>query len=220
MGMFPWGPHGPQSSPLEVRPNPTAASPAPAFEQPEYQGPVGTPGGFGGTALPNIIFSLVLLACVWEAFVCLYPLTSAAGILAGFFAASALTRMFPPDLADAAFVLGFVVGAVVVGIVIRIEYRLAQNLGFRLGRHVLRLLLLGIWAIPIIMLSMGVTAPSTTTRFILAIVSSPATMWRFLSVPMNLGIWFAVMVGLHFIIWNWGWARRVWHGRLKWVGLK
>src|SRR5512132_1560472 len=134
MSTFPWGPHGPQSSAQQVRPNPTAASPAPAFEQPEYENPAGTPGGFGGTALPNIIFSLLCLAILWIPFVCLYPLTAAAGIGLALGLIPIFSRMVPPDALDVARLGGILVGAVAVGIMIRLEYRLAQNLGFRLAR--------------------------------------------------------------------------------------
>ena len=225
MGSFPWGPHGPEVAPNTVRPNPTAASPAPAFEQPNYPAnPVASRGG--GIDEPisyyvrNFLFSFFLLAITWEAFVCLYPLTSVAGVSVGFVTFPFFLRLLPADGRDVASVLAIVCGFIVGGIVSRIEYRLAQNAGFRLVRHVIRIPLLSIWAIPIIMLAMGATAPTTTTRFILAIVSSPSTMFRFLSNPINLGIWFTVMVALHFIIWNWTGARRFWHNRLKFVGLK
>ena len=222
MGTYPWGPHGPQVPANTVPPNPTAASPAPAFEQPDYSAPMTGGGGGGGLGaiLANIIFSLVMFFCLWEAIACLYPLTALAAIATGLVTRPILLRALPADGADVASVVAIAAGIVVAFILSRIEYRLAQNTGFRIGRHIVRLVLLSIWAIPIIMLSTGVTAPSTTTRFILAVVSSPATMVRFLSNPMTLGIWAAVMVGLHFVIWNWKSARQFWHNRLKWIGLK
>jgi hypothetical protein len=46
-GYYPWGPHGPQSSPTEVTPNPTSAY-VPPPEAPSYSDPVSYSGGGGG----------------------------------------------------------------------------------------------------------------------------------------------------------------------------
>jgi len=225
MGSFPWGPHGPEVSPNSVKPNPTAASPAPAFEQYDYAAQAGSgAGNLVGDPISmmviNFLLSFFMMAILWEVFVCLYPVTTAAGILAAVFAVPVFTRMLPADGKDVAMLMGVVVGAIVVGVLIRVEYRLAQSTGFRLARHTLRLALLSALVIPMIMLGKGAVPQSTTTRFYAAVVGNPSLMFRFLADPMNLGIWAAVMVGLHFALWNWGWGRSAWHTRLRWLGLK
>lgn len=87
MGSFPYGPHGPEVSPTEVRPNPTKPSgPVPQFQEESYPSPSGYAGGGGGGAfgaiIANFLLSALFLLCVWEVFVCLYPLTALAGIAA------------------------------------------------------------------------------------------------------------------------------------------
>jgi hypothetical protein len=224
-GNYPWGPHGPQSSPYEVRPNPTAASPAPAFEQPDSGASMPMAGGGGGgglgAILADFVISVVFFFIVWEAAACLYFITAIVGIGASIFSFSILNPMITPMAGrDAALLASIVIGWVAAAFMSRLEFRLAKNQGFRIGRHIVRLMLLSILAIPIMMLSMGVPAPSTTTRFILAIVSSPQAMVRFLSTPATLVIWLGVIVGIHFAVWKWEWARRFWHRRLRMVGLK
>lgn len=225
MGSFPWGPHGPEVSPNTVRPNPTAASPAPAFEQPNYGSAPQTGAGFSGGTDPisaiviNFVMSFFMMAICWEIFVCLYPVTSLAGVLAGMFTIPIFTRMLPPDGHDVALVMGIAVGAVVIGILIRIEYRLSQHLGFRLVRHGLRLALLSLLAIPAIMLGDHTFRMTATSGFYTSIVNNPRLLLGFFT-PVNLGIWAGIMVGLHFMLWNWKWARNFWHRRLVWLGLK
>lgn len=225
MGSFPWGPHGPEVSPNSVMPNPTAAGPAPAFEQPNYSS--GTPtysGGGGGDpisyAVRNFVFSWFFMACVWQFFVCLYPVSSAVAVATGFLTVPIFARMLPPDGKQVAQLLGVISGAVVLGVLIRIEYRLAQNTGFRLGRHVLRLALLSLFLIPAILLGSGAVPIGQTTGFFYAIFTHPSLMFRFFTQPVNLGIWASLMVGVHFLLWNWTWARNFWHRRLVWLGLK
>ncbi len=227
MGSFPWGPHGPEVSPNTVKPNPTAASSAPAFEQPSYYSPqtsaAAAAGALGGDPISNIVINFVvsffMMAMLWEVFVCLYPVTTLAGVLAGVFTIPIFTRMLPPDGHDVALLMGVVVGAVVIGVLIRIEYRLAQNLPFRLARHGVRLALLSLLVIPMVALGQGTVRLASTAGFYTTIVNNPRVMLGFLN-PVSLGIWAGVMVGLHFLLWNWSWARRVWHTRLKWIGLK
>lgn len=221
----PWGPHGPEVPPHTVLPNPTAPSPPQQIlgsgEAPE---PIPAGGGGGGlqldSLLANITFSLLLLVLLWMPMLCLYPLTGLAGIAAGFGTFPLFLRALPADGRDVAAVLGMIVGVVVVLKVHRLEYQLAQRPAFRLGRHLVRLVLLAVWAVPIIQLSTGTTAPTTSTAYILGVVSSPQALAQFLTRPRNLVIWVAVVAGLHFLIWSGDGVRRWWHRRLKFIGLK
>jgi hypothetical protein len=67
---------------------------------------------------------------------------------------------------------------------------------------------------------MGATAPTSTTRYVLAMVSNPRALLAFLSRPQNLAIWLGALVALHFVLWKADTLREWWHRRLKWVGLK
>lgn len=221
MGTQPWGPHGPTVPAHTTTPNPTAASPAPAFEHADYSAPP-MPSGDGvvGGFLANIIMSAVVVLLVWEAFVCLYPMSVIAAIAAWRVIPPMVNTVAPAELkGDLGYLAGVAAVLVAIGVVIRIEYRLAQNTGFRIVRHAVRMVLLSLWAIPILMLCMGASYPKSTTLFIYSVVTSPPTMVQFLSNPVRLAIWAAFMIGLHFMIWNWAWARRFWHRRLKFVGL-
>ena len=91
MGTAPWGPHGPQVPANTVTPNPTqqvgpgaqiGGGDAGTFTPSTYTG-----GGRIGILVANILFSLILLAYLWEVFVCLYPLTAFTGLLASFLVA-------------------------------------------------------------------------------------------------------------------------------------
>ena len=54
MGSYPWGPHGPQSGPNQVTPNPTPAwVPPPAPSGGSWSPPAPSYGGGGGGAAPN-----------------------------------------------------------------------------------------------------------------------------------------------------------------------
>jgi hypothetical protein len=182
------------------------------------------PGGGGGAvaAFPaQIVTSVLMMLLIWEAVVCLYPMTVIAAIAADLIVAPLVNLVAPAELDGA---LGYLVGGlaavVALVVVIRIEYRLAQNSGFRLARHVVRMILLSMWAIPNLMILMGVGSNKSTTLFIYEVVTTPPLMLSFLHDPTQLAIWAAVMVGLHFLIWKWKWARQFWHNRLKWIGLK
>src|ERR1041385_7737291 len=106
MGTYPWGPHGPQSSPHEVMPNPTAPSaPVPDFgggnyypTTPSYGGGYAGGatggGGYAGSAgysggagffgfLVKFPVSVIILALLWIPTICLYPLTFLSGAAAG-----------------------------------------------------------------------------------------------------------------------------------------
>ena len=220
MTNMPWGPHGQEAAPHTVRPNPTASDPP---QQIQGSADVAMPMSGGsplGAILANIIFSLVLVALLWIPMICLYPLTALAGLATGFATFQVLGRVLPADGGDVAAVAGFVVGAVAVLIVYRFENRWAEQQGFRRIRHLVRMVLLAVWAIPIIQLSTGTTAPSTSTRYILAVMSSPRAWGSFLARPANLALWIAVVIGLHMLIWWNDGARRFWHRRLLFVGLK
>lgn len=222
MTNMPWGPHGPVAPPNSVLPNPTAADPPQQIGGGgNYAAPMAAgAGGAGSGFFANIVLSLILFALLWIPMVCLYPLTALAGIMAGFGTASVLRHLFPVDLQDVASVAGFLAGVAVVWKVYRIEYRLAEQPDFRRARHAVRMVLLAIWAIPIIQLSMGATAPTTSTRYILAVVTHPGAMLAFLVRPQNFVIWGAAVAGLHFLLWKGERPRAWWHRRLVFLGLK
>jgi len=221
MSERPWGPHGPEVPDHSVLVNPTASSPGQQLGgSQEFAAPTASGGGGLGGLLAQIVFSLVLLALLWIPMACLYPLTALAGIGTGTIVARVSEGLFSPDARDVALVLGFGVGLVAVLMINRIEFRLAEEPAFRTARHAVRMILLGIWAIPILELCMGVTAPSTSTRYILDEVRSPQALAAFLKQPENLALWAAALVGLHVLIWSGKSVRRWWHRRLKFIGLK
>ena len=220
MKNMPWGPHGQEAPPNTVRQNPTAPD-APQQIGGSGDVAVAMPGDSPlGAILANIIFSLVMFALLWIPMICLYPLTALAGLATGFATFQVLGRVLPADGGDVAFVAGFAAGAVAVLIVYRLEYRWAQHQGFRRIRHLVRMVLLAVWAIPIIQLSTGTTAPSTSTAYILAVMSNPRAWGAFLARPANLALWIAVVIGLHMLIWWSDRARSFWHRRLLFLGLK
>jgi hypothetical protein len=223
MGTAPWGPHGPQVPANTVRPNPTEQSgPVPPYggdSSGTFTPSAYTGGGNIGLLVANFLLSLVVLAYLWEVFVCLYPLTAFTGFLASMIIAPMVAHANPSDL-NFARSLGIIAAIVVAYIMIRVEYRLAQASAFRLVRHPVRLLLLGILAIPVLMMVEGAYVPGSETRFILAVLSSPARMVRFVANPVNAVVLIAFVIAAHFVLWNWRWAREFWHKRLKAVGMK
>lgn len=221
MSERPWGPHGPEVPDHSVRPNPTEPGPArPLGGGQDFAASAAAGGGGLGGILAQIFFSVVLLALLWIPIACLYPLTALAGIGSGEAVARVSEGLVPADARDVALVLGVVVGLVAVLMVNRIEFRLAEKPAFRAVRHAVRMVLLGVWAIPVLELCMGATAPSTSTRSILAGVRSPRALAAFLKQPRNLALWAAALVGLHFLLWSGKGMRRWWHRRLKFIGLK
>jgi hypothetical protein len=182
--------------------------------------PVGD--GAAGAFLANIIGSAIVVLVVWEAAACLYPMTVIAAIGAWRITEPMVNLVAPAAFeGDLGYLMGFFASLVALGVVIRLEYRLAQNARFRLARHVVRMVLLSLWAIPIVMLCLGTSySQSSTTLFMYSVLTSPPTMLEFLSAPVHLALWGAFVTGLHFIIWKWAWARRFWHRRLTMIGLK
>jgi hypothetical protein len=222
MGTAPWGPHGPQVPANTVTPNPTAQSgPVPQYGQDAgtFQPSAYSGGGYIGLLIANFLFSLVVLAYLWEVFVCLYPLTAFTGFLAGLVITPAVARADPTDL-NFAQAVGIISCVVVAYIMIRVEYRLAQLPAYRLVRHPVRLLLLAILSIPVLIMVEGAYVSGSDTRFILAVLSSPARMLRFVANPVNAAILIAFVIAAHFVLWNWRWAREFWHKRLRAVGMK
>src|SRR6185369_3368812 len=117
------------------------------------------PGGGGGgvAAFPaQIVTSALMMLLIWEAAACLYPLTVIAAIVADLITAPMVNLVAPAEFkGDLGYLMGGLAALVAAGIMIRIEYRLAQNSGFRIGRHVVRMILLSMWAIPNLMILMG-----------------------------------------------------------------
>ncbi len=223
MSTQPWGPHGPTVPDHTTTPNPTPSSPYQNIGGADFsQAPAGMAGSSGGSGGPlaQIVFSLILFVLLWIPMACLYPLTSVSAIVAGLASYAILLRALPADLQPTAFVGAFAVGAAVIFFVYRIEYRLAQQAVFRLGRQVVRMLLLAAWAIPIIQLSMGATAPTTSTAYILTAMNHPLWLAGWLANPKNLVIWLVVVAALHYLIWTREGFRAWWHRRLVYLGLK
>jgi hypothetical protein len=215
MANLPWGPHGAEAPPHTIKPNPTAADPVPAFNSADEAAvPIQGGGALGGVVV-NVVISLLMLLMFWMPAACLYPLTTVAGAAAGFLSRPIFAAVLPPDAGDVPLALAFVVGAVVIGIMIRVEGRLAQSAHYRSIRHGVRLVLLGLLAIPVIQSKVDASAP-----YVYAFISSPGAVAQFFTTPQNFGIWLAVVVGLHFLLWKAEPVRRFWHRRLKWVGLK
>lgn len=130
-----------------------------------------------------------------------------------------LNRFVPPGTdvpAAAACIIGIVTGY----IVIRVEYRLAQAHGYRIARHGVRLIFLAILAIPIVLIAQGAYVENSTSRYILSVLSNGRILSRFVANPANDLILLAVVIGLHFLLWNGTKIRRFWHKRLSAVGMK
>lgn len=232
MGSYPWGPHGPETSPFEVKPNPTAQSTFPNIGggdgtfAPSYGGAYGGGGGVAvtGSGGPFLSFtlSLIMLPFVWMFWICLYPLTAAAGLAAGVFTAPVAFRLMSlhSDETSVAAGVGILMGFVVIAVMSRIEYRFAQNIGYRVVRHVVRLMLFGILALPWIQAMVFDVAGGSEMRYILGVLSHPSYLLAQMARPQNLAIVLAVMVGMHFLLWKAERLRDFWHRRLRWIGLK
>lgn len=233
MGSFPWGPHGPQTSPYDVRPNPTAQTTFPNIgggggSAATYGGgAVGTYGGgvaVGGGRNPllSIAISLIMLPFVWMFWVCLYPLSAAAGLAAGVFTAPLAFRLMQlhSDEANVAAGMGIIAAYIVIAVMSRIEFRMAKNIGYRVTRHVVRLVLFGVLALPWIQAMVFDVAGGSEMRYILGVLSHPAYLLTQMAIPRNLAIVLAVMVGMHFLLWKAERLRNFWHRRMMWIGLK
>ncbi|MGH9523700.1 MAG: hypothetical protein ACRD3E_14320 [Terriglobales bacterium] len=239
MGSFPWGPHGPESSPYDVRPNPTAPSTFPNiggggdYAAPSYGGGApygGSSYGGGGVSMTgggsnpllSILLSLFMLPFVWMFWICLYPVTAAAGGVAVVFTGAMAIRYLSLQGGEAsavALLIGFAAGYAVIAVMSRIEYRLARNTGYRIGRHVVRLLLMSVLAFPWIE-AMSFDAGNSATRYVSAVFSHPDYLLGQMSRPQSMAIIAAVMVFTHFLLWKTERLRAFWHRRLMWIGLK
>jgi len=223
MGSFPWGPHGPETSPHSVKPNPTAAQPVGPFGAADDGGAPASGAGGGPSPFLSIAVSLCMVPLVWMFWICLYPMTAAATVFTGTVAAAMLSRVLTaPDEASVAYVGGVIAGFAVAIVVSRIEYKLAENnAGLRRGRHVVRLVLLGALMVPwwqgVVMNS---AIGGSQTRYIFAVLTHPQFLLSQLLKPQNLVIVAVVMVGMHFLLWKAERVRAFWHRRLFWLGLK
>jgi hypothetical protein len=223
MGSFPWGPHGKETSPYEVKPNPTPSGSVGQFGQDDsYAAPLPTGyAGGGPNPLLSLIASLVMVPLVWMFWICLYPMTAAASALTGFLTGSLLSRVTASDVASVAPLGGVIAGYATAIIVSRVEYKLAQNIALRWARHVVRLLLFGALAIPWFQ---GVIKDTrlggSSTLYIFAVLSHPQILASQLANAQSLEIVLAVMVGMHFLLWKAERLRAFWHRRLFWLGLK
>jgi hypothetical protein len=226
MGSFPYGPHGPETRPYDPTPNPTAPSPIQQIGGADFNsfptGPyAGAPGatGSGGPFL-SFTLSLLMLPFVWMFWICLYPLTALAGAVVGVITSSISARGLQPADGDVAAVSGVIAGFAAIVIVSRIEYKLAQNPMYRNSRHVVRLLLFGVLALPWIQAMVFDVAGGAETRYILSVLTHPAFLIRQLTNPLSLAIVLGVVVGMHFLLWKPGRISEFWHRRLRWIGLK
>jgi hypothetical protein len=220
MGSFPWGPHGPETSPNQVKPNPTPSDPVLPFGRGDSDAAQPTPRYAGAAANPflSITLSILMVPLVWTFWICLYPVTAAASVFTGFVTASLLSRVLTaPDEVSVALLGGVIAGFVAAAIASRVEYKLTQNFALRWTRHVVRLILFGVLAVPLIQ---ATNAEGSYTRYLLTVLSQPRMILSQLANPQNLGIALAVMVAMHFILWKADWLRAFWHRRLFWLGLK
>jgi hypothetical protein len=224
MGNFPWGPHGPEVSPNQVKPNPTPSDPVVPFGQAGSDVAPAATGSAGGGSSPVVSFvaSLLMVPLVWMFWVCLYPMTAIAAIATGLMAWSMLSRVLTAsDEASVAQLGGVIAGFAAAVIVCRVENKLAQNAGLRWARHAVRLVLLGALAIPWIQaILFNAKVGGSTTRYVFAVLSNPRVIMSMLANAQNLGIVIAVMVGMHFLLWKAERLRAFWHRRLFWLGLK
>ena len=224
MGSFPWGPHGPEVSPNQVKPNPTPSDPVVPFGQADSEVTPAATGSVGGGVNPLLSFvaSLLMVPLVWMFWVCLYPITAIAAIATGFMAWSMVGRVLAAsDEASVAQLGGVIAGFAAAVIVSRVEYKLAQNAGLRWARHGVRLVLLGALAIPWIQaIIFNAKVGASTTRYVFAVLSNPRFLVSQLMNPQNLAIVVAVVVGMHFLLWKAERLRAFWHRRLFWLGLK
>ena len=225
MGSRPWGPHGPEVSPNQVKPNPTAAGNFPPlgggapYGLPTAAAPA--PTGSGGPHV-SIILSLIMIPFVWMFWICLYPLTAAIGFFVGALSTPVAFRLLSlqKDEANVALGIGIIVGFAAVVVMSRVEYRMAQNSGYRIVRHVVRLFLFGVLALPWIQAMVFDVAGGSEMRYILGMLSNPRYLMMQLTRPQNSAIVVGVMVGMHFLLWQAERLRAFWHRRLMWIGLK
>jgi len=237
MGSYPWGPHGPQAGPFDVRPNPTAPSaPVPQFNTPSWGTPLPAGGGgstsggtvnYGASAAgppgPHRILSLLLVGTLWMFWVCLYPLTAVAGLLSAVYSAGALAALMAKGIIprNGMLLLGaYVVGIAVVVVLSRVEYRLAQILPYRIIRHVARLGIFALLTIALLPLFYGAPEGNTATEYFTRFFSRPGSIGHVLANPVNIGIVLAVVAGMHFFLWKSKGLSDFWHRRLSAIGLK
>ena len=162
-----------------------------------------------------------MIPFVWLFWICLYPLTAATGIFAGLMVTQISARSLAADEGQVAAGFGVIVGFAVFVVMSRVEYKLAQNEAFRKGRHVLRLILLGVFAMPWFIGFMGdADARRASFAYIFAILAHPLLLLRQFANPVNLAIVGVVMVGMHFLLVKADRLRAFWHRRLRWIGLK
>lgn len=229
MGSFPFGPHGPEVRPYDVTPNPTPSD-APILlggggqawptQSGGYAAGQAYGGGGGlGLLLGNFLFSLTVVGFFLMPFVCLYPLVAAAALVTWALLTPVIQPFTSPVFPFLPALLAAIAAWIVAGVLIRLENRLAKNAAFRTSRHVVRMLLLAALAIPVILMARAGHMPDAQVAW--AILSSPRALLQFVRDPVNIGIWAAAVVGLHFLLWmKSARLRRFWHGRLSAIGLK
>ena len=219
----PWGPHGarqdrpgPPAHPADsqiptpiIPPSPYTPVPSPT---PTYSGGQGMPVNqvlpfLRDVASRDFLLNLIFVGFLWEAWVCLYPLSALAGLFTLVYAMPFLRGVLPespiigPGLC--AVVLAIGAGAVVLWKVSRLEHDLARHKLYRILRHLVRLPLLGIAAVVALERARGLPYNPT-----------PAEVMQILMVPANLATALGVMIVSHFILWNWKRGREFWHRRL------
>jgi len=238
MSNQPYGPHGPSyDGPPQTTPNPTVPTPVPNTTY----APVGLPaasdpypgsssGGYslGGLApgeaaqilaatgaKNDFLVNLIVAGILSPVWVCLYPLSAAAGFFTLLYGAGLAIRFIPPSAPLSpnliASAIALVAALIVLWNVSRLEHVLARFSAYRIPRHVVRLVLLAAATVLAIERFQGIP------------ISYPALQSNFtrvLSNPVNLAIVAGVMVASHFILWNWKWAREAWHQRLVGAGLR
>ena len=213
-----WGPpmHPADAQRLDWSENPYRPVSSSSQPQPAGSVPFGSANGMPlsmvipflrDVAAGSFIVNVIFVAMLWRVWVCLYPLSALTGAFTFQVATPLLRRVLPPStvIAPGLFPVagGIIAALVALWNVSRLEEVLAHNAFYRLGRHLVRLPLLGMATAMV--LQRAERRPYDPT------LSGVA---RVLRTPTNLEIVVGVMIASHFILWNWSWGREFWHRRL------
>jgi len=160
-----------------------------------------------GAASRDFLLNLVFVGVLWELWICLYPLSTLAGLFTFVYAAPVMQRIMPRSsfFAPGLYAVGALLALClfVIWTVSRYEHVFANNIVYRAARHVVRILLLGLATVVLIEQWHGVPYN----------IQWPMVS-RILKMPQYLAMVIAAMVAAHFALWNWKWGREFWHRRL------
>src|SRR5260370_14464915 len=229
MGYQPWGPHGPTQDANSVPCNPTPAYVPPAWPS---DTPTGSPGGgvptgYTGSSGGGVgygsgiavapgswpLLSLIIAPFVWKLWMCLYPLPALAGAATVFAGPFPFKQFLPPQTDSTVNALitcsPYVLGLAVLVIMSRVDHRIGRYLAYRIPRHIVRLLLLGIVVIAGVQEAQGI------------VVYGPWPMANLRALGnTEIAIVLAFLVGMHFLLWTNNFVRRMWNTRLAAIWLR